>query len=151
MIKSLVMVDDKITHQPNCFEMFGYDVLIDSDLRPWLLEVNASPSLARPSPLDVRVKNAMIKDIISLLDVAPYDRAAVLRVLNRRLQQIAKNRVHTGKNDPELESDLRDILGNYTPRKYGELPKEMGNYELLAPNTKEYERVLKLKRKIIKS
>lgn len=151
VIKSLVMVDDKIAHQPNCFELFGYDVLVDADLRPWLLEVNASPSLARPSPLDVRVKNAMIKDIISLLDVAPYDRAAVLRVLQRRLQQIAKNRVHAGKNDPELESDLKDILGEYKPRRYGELPRDMGNYELLAPNTKEYERVLKLKRKIIKS
>lgn len=26
----------------NCFEFFGFDVLVDADLRPWLLEVKFS-------------------------------------------------------------------------------------------------------------
>jgi hypothetical protein len=151
VIKSLVMVDDKMVNQPCCFEMFGYDVLIDADLRPWLLEVNASPSLARGTPLDVRVKNAMIRDIINIIDPAPFDRAAVLRILQRRLGSIAKNRFTVGKNDPDLEQDLRDILGDHVPRKYGETPAHMGNYEMICPNTKEYLQVLKLKKKIIKS
>jgi tubulin polyglutamylase TTLL5 len=151
VIKSLVMVDDKMAHQPCCFELFGYDVLIDADLRPWLLEVNASPSLARTNALDVRVKNAMIRDIINIIDPAPFDRAAVLRILQRRLGNIAKNRCSVGRNDPELEQDLRDILGDYVPRRYGEMPAAMGNYEMICPHTKEYEQVLKLKKRIIKS
>lgn len=29
------------------FEVFGVDMLVDSDYRPWLVEINAVPSLAR--------------------------------------------------------------------------------------------------------
>jgi tubulin polyglutamylase TTLL5 len=36
----------------NCFELFGFDVLIDSDLEPWLLEVNLTPAMGCDSPLD---------------------------------------------------------------------------------------------------
>jgi tubulin polyglutamylase TTLL5 len=41
-----------VPHRNNCFELLGFDVLIDSHLNPWLLEVNLSPSLACDSKLD---------------------------------------------------------------------------------------------------
>ena len=36
-----------VPHRNNCFQLFGFDVMIDDELNPWLLEVNLSPSLAR--------------------------------------------------------------------------------------------------------
>jgi tubulin polyglutamylase TTLL5 len=41
-----------VPHRNNCFELLGFDVLVDSHLNPWLLEVNMSPSLACDSVLD---------------------------------------------------------------------------------------------------
>lgn len=32
------------------FEVFGVDMLVDTDYRPWLVEINAVPSLARKVP-----------------------------------------------------------------------------------------------------
>jgi len=66
-LKSLVCVEDVIPSQPGAFELFGFDVLLDSELRPWLLEVNASPSLAREHALDREVKKALMVDTIRVV------------------------------------------------------------------------------------
>jgi hypothetical protein len=46
-------------HRDSCFELFGFDVLVDDALRPWVLEVNLSPSLSVESNLDFGVKTEM--------------------------------------------------------------------------------------------
>ena len=57
----------------NCFQLFGFDILIDENLEPVLIEINFSPSLACGTPLDLRVKAAVIADTLSLAGVQPYD------------------------------------------------------------------------------
>ncbi|XP_034051481.1 tubulin polyglutamylase TTLL5 isoform X2 [Thalassophryne amazonica] len=56
-----------VPHKTSCFELYGFDVLIDSTLKPWLLEVNLSPSLACDAPLDLKIKASMIADMFSLV------------------------------------------------------------------------------------
>lgn len=51
----------------HCFELFGFDILLDSDLRPWLLEVNVCPSLSSGSKLDKQVKTALMCDLFTLV------------------------------------------------------------------------------------
>lgn len=49
-----------------CHELFGFDIMLDENLKPWILEVNISPSLHTNSPLDVSIKGQMIRDLLNL-------------------------------------------------------------------------------------
>ena len=58
----------------NCFEVFGFDILLDSDLKPWLIEVNLSPSLSPDSPLDLTIKQNLLVDTWNLCGIRRFDR-----------------------------------------------------------------------------
>uniref|UniRef100_A0A670IFC1 Tubulin--tyrosine ligase-like protein 5 n=1 Tax=Podarcis muralis TaxID=64176 RepID=A0A670IFC1_PODMU len=62
-----------LPHRGVCFELYGFDVLIDSSLKPWLLEVNLSPSLACDAPLDLKIKASMISDMFTLVGFVCQD------------------------------------------------------------------------------
>jgi len=52
----------------------GFDILVDSDLKPWLLEVNLSSSMACDSPLDMAIKSNLVVDTFNLIGVKRFDR-----------------------------------------------------------------------------
>ncbi|XP_074146072.1 tubulin polyglutamylase TTLL5 isoform X18 [Sminthopsis crassicaudata] len=62
-----------VPHRSSCFELYGFDVLIDSSLKPWLLEVNLSPSLACDAPLDLKIKASMISDMFTVVGFVCQD------------------------------------------------------------------------------
>lgn len=51
--------------------MYGYDILIDDKLKPWLIEVNASPSLSTTTESDRTIKMNLVNDIFRV--VVPPD------------------------------------------------------------------------------
>ncbi|OON19184.1 Tubulin-tyrosine ligase family protein, partial [Opisthorchis viverrini] len=51
----------------NAYELFGFDILIDNHLRPWLLEVNANPSMSGTCIVDELVKKPLITSLLSML------------------------------------------------------------------------------------
>eukprot|EP00842_Homolaphlyctis_polyrhiza_P004826 jgi/Hompol1/5344/HPOL_004348-RA len=71
LIHSLRAVSNLMTNDRHCFECYGYDIIVDADLRPWLIEVNASPSLSATTASDRMMKHCLINDIINL--VVPDD------------------------------------------------------------------------------
>ena len=138
-IKALVAGGSDISFQPNSFELFGFDVIFDHNLKCWLIEVNSSPSMSCDSSLDKQIKSKLINDTVALVDPAPINQRALEDICNRRLsyRKEASNRSSTSI----LEQDLGNILNHKLPRKYGEMPKKLGSYQRIAPGTEAYNRL----------
>jgi tubulin polyglutamylase TTLL6/13 len=51
-----------------CFEILGMDIMIDHKFKPWLLEVNHSPSFSTDTPFDHDLKFNLIRDAIVILN-----------------------------------------------------------------------------------
>ena len=51
----------------------GFDIMVDNQLKPWLLEVNSSPAMSMDGPADQRVKPDLLKDTFKLIDFEPME------------------------------------------------------------------------------
>ncbi|KPJ18501.1 putative tubulin polyglutamylase TTLL1 [Papilio machaon] len=71
IVHSLKAVAPVMANDRHCFECYGYDIIIDNTLKPWLVEVNASPSLQSTTHNDRILKYKLIDNIISV--VVPPD------------------------------------------------------------------------------
>ncbi|KAA0157469.1 hypothetical protein FNF29_00045 [Cafeteria roenbergensis] len=87
---SLLAVQPRMAPETRAFELYGYDVIIDGALRPWLVEVNASPSLSATTPDDLAMKSAVISDT---MDVVVRD----LRLLPTKGRQASRGGAAGGK------------------------------------------------------
>ena len=80
IIKTIITCQPSIAHayktlQPDdlgnsmIFEILGFDVMLDHKCRPWLLEVNSSPSFTTDTPLDKKIKKGLIADTFKLINL----------------------------------------------------------------------------------
>ena len=82
VLKTLISVEPSIminvlknpTTRNNCFELYGFDVMIDSNLKPWVLEVNVLPSLSSSSVFDKRIKTMLVCDALTIVGIRGYDK-----------------------------------------------------------------------------
>ena len=49
------------------FELFGYDIMVDSDLRCWLIEINSSPAMDYSSAVTERLVKMVCEDTIKVV------------------------------------------------------------------------------------
>lgn len=136
-VTTLESVCGEIPSQPNSFEVFGFDVILDESKRPWLLEVNACPALARDTDLDIIVKEKLVEDTIRMINPCRYDRKALSQICERRLHfkkrtSSARKKISVSERD-ELEEDLARIFLDCLPRSTlsKEQSHENNGYEIL--------------------
>ena len=83
IIKTICTVQPQLAHtyrscQPDdtensmCFEILGFDIFLDEKLKPWILEVNHSPSFTTDSPLDFKIKKNLVADVMTLLNLSYF-------------------------------------------------------------------------------
>ena len=58
-----------------CFEILGFDIFLDESLKPWVIEVNNSPSFICDTPLDDKIKRGLLSDVIKILNLS-YNKKA---------------------------------------------------------------------------
>ena len=86
-LKALVAAQNDIIFNPCCFDLYGFDVIIDEDLKCWLLEINSSPSFSCETVLDDMIKQRLVDDTIDLINPIDFDRKRLFEVLERRAQE----------------------------------------------------------------
>ena len=146
IIKVFACCQNDMPYCPSTFEMFGFDVIIDTNYRCWLLEINSSPSLERSNVLDDEIKLPLVKDIIKIVEPINIDKLALINVLQRIIKIKNNNKkkdVYLYSPKIQLNIDLNNIFMGKLPRKYGEVPKDMGRFEMICPS-KESDKIIKM-------
>eukprot|EP00826_Nyctotherus_ovalis_P008080 TRINITY_DN12088_c0_g1_i2.p1 TRINITY_DN12088_c0_g1~~TRINITY_DN12088_c0_g1_i2.p1 ORF type:complete len:581 (+),score=187.08 TRINITY_DN12088_c0_g1_i2:73-1815(+) len=120
-----------------CFEVLGFDIMLDKKLKPWLIEVNHTPSFSTDTPFDHRIKTELLTDTIRILNIRPMKR---LKFHARRSEKLMFETVKKSKAEiagiRKRKMDKRD--------KY-EL-ESCGGYERIYPangNEAEYEKYIR--------
>lgn len=143
IIKTLIAVQPSLSHfyhscQPDdvenamCFEVLGFDVILDHKLQPWLLEVNHAPSFATESELDRVVKSEVLKDTFTLLNLCPEARRQKKRELREKMEQRAMG---TAKKR-DLEEQMSQAQGIAIERTTWE-DAHLNGYKRLYPSAEK--------------
>jgi len=69
IIDTFLCVRKKMNYnnRENCFELFGFDFLLDEDFRIWLIEVNYNPFLGTPNEYMKTLVPHMINDMLKIV------------------------------------------------------------------------------------
>eukprot|EP00795_Rhopilema_esculentum_P004658 gene4658-20939_t len=129
-----------------CFEILGFDILIDKKLKPWVLEVNRAPSFGTDQPLDYAIKRNMLRDAFKLVNIRLSDRrrgiAQEKREARKRLLRPVKRSESSSKEDrrkqiieqkrSELKVRLAELRRDAAKEDYEN--RHMGNFIRIYPS-----------------
>ncbi|GBG28389.1 Tubulin polyglutamylase TTLL5 [Hondaea fermentalgiana] len=113
VLRSLQSVQKVMIHDKHCFELYGYDIMIDDQLKPWLIEVNASPSLAANTDEDFSLKFRLLNDMFDIVDMEGRRTGEEMRIGGFDLMFDAANEGRGRKR--RVEAGYVSTLGSETP------------------------------------
>lgn len=135
----------------HCFELFGYDFILDEDLNTWLIEVNTNPALDESSEFLKVLLPRMVDDMVTItvdqlyegytLPVSPNDDkdSEISEDVNERahysddsgsssheLEKVTIKSLRDEEGEGDVASDKEDVSGNKEPAKTAKFPSVPG-------------------------
>ena len=118
IIKTLISCENNLltaiskycSFQENCFELYGFDILIDENLNCWLMECNLSPNLHFDAPIDLKIKGEMIAEIFDLIRIVPYDIRNEVYENNNKFSSISKYLNYPEFKDIKITNEIKQQI-----------------------------------------
>ncbi|XP_073213331.1 tubulin polyglutamylase TTLL7 isoform X5 [Lepidochelys kempii] len=161
VVKTLIVAEPHVLHayrmcRPGqapgsdsvCFEVLGFDILLDRKLKPWLLEINRAPSFGTDQKIDYDVKKGVLLNALKLLNIRTSDKRRNLAQQKAEAQkrlygQGSMKRLSPGSSDWEKQRHTlerrREELKERLAQVRKQISKEehenrhMGNYRRIYP------------------
>ncbi|VDM31988.1 unnamed protein product [Hydatigera taeniaeformis] len=123
-----------------CFEILGFDIMLDRKMRPYVIEVNHSPSFHTDSQLDKEIKEALIWDTLKLANFEAVDRKKCIEEDKRRIRQRLLRR-NFGKASRE---DVNAEMERWAAKALEYENEHLGNFRRIYPskNNEQYEKFI---------
>ena len=87
----------------NLFELYGFDIILDNQLNPWLLECNINPSLNCDMDVDTKVKSKLITDILNIIGLIPFTH-------DKREKPVDKDNYYVSSIDEAVTESLCEFV-----------------------------------------
>ena len=118
IIKTFISCENNLTnaiskycaYQENCFELYGFDILLDENLNCWLMEVNLSPNLHFDAAIDLKIKGEMIAEIFDLIRIVPYDIRNEIYENNAKFGSISKYLNYKEFKDIKITNEIKQEI-----------------------------------------
>ncbi|KAM3181823.1 hypothetical protein ACTXT7_013605 [Hymenolepis weldensis] len=121
-----------------CFEILGFDIMLDRKMRPYVIEVNHSPSFHTDSQLDKEIKEALLWDTLNLANFDFVDRKTCIEDDRRRIRErllrgnFGKTSRFVDPNAPVID-DLNAQIEQWAARALEYENEHLGSFRRIFP------------------
>lgn len=75
IVATLKSAQKSIENRKNTFEIYGLDFIVDRDCKPWLIEINSSPTFGQSTPVTERLVQMGLRDMCEFIVGRYYEQS----------------------------------------------------------------------------